>query len=377
MTIAVVSTFVKPPIQEMSVGSAGTPATEHMNSGLDFASMLLGQPFVAAKPLPDDDQPDNSELAIADAGTAATATDPQFLATLGFPPAQQPGSSVLATNPEIDPSRSVRTEALLPSTPTRIAPETPEIRAQTGDERQPAASTPLASDDKPAKFAVAEFAVPSAVPSAEPSGWNTPELRNPASGPGTLAAWPSPKRSGSNQPEPPFAPASSPSTLASLPGNFVSGAALTHDIPHHLQTPLHDPSWASDLGQKLLWFASNEKQLAQLTLHPPQLGSIEITLNLDKDGASAHFVSLNADVRGAIETAVPRLREMFAGTGIALGQVSVGSESFRQQSDGQPEPQHRPRPLADNAILGSDSVNVLSGKTFVTQRGRGLIDIFA
>ena len=217
MTIAVVSTFVKPPIQEMSVGSAGTPATEHMNSGLDFASMLLGQPFVAAKPLPDDDQPDNSELAIADAGTAATATDPQFLATLGFPPAQQPGSSVLATNPEIDPSRSVRTEALLPSTPTRIAPETPEIRAQNGDERQPAASTPLASDDKPAKFAVAEFAVPSAVPSAEPSGWNTPELRNPASGPGTLAAWPSPKRSGSNQPEPPFAPASGPGTLAAWP----------------------------------------------------------------------------------------------------------------------------------------------------------------
>jgi flagellar hook-length control protein FliK len=132
------------------------------------------------------------------------------------------------------------------------------------------------------------------------------------------------------------------------------------------------------LGQKLLWFASHdEKQLAQLTLHPPQLGSIEITLNLDKDGASAHFVSPNADVRGAIETAVPRLREMFAGAGIELGQVSVGSESFRQQPDGQQESSHRPRPLADNAILGSDSANRLSGETFITQRGRGLVDIFA
>ncbi|WP_434735495.1 flagellar hook-length control protein FliK [Candidatus Accumulibacter necessarius] len=38
----------------------------------------------------------------------------------------------------------------------------------------------------------------------------------------------------------------------------------------------------------------------QLTLHPPQLGSIEITLNLDQDGANAHFVSPNAEVRGTL-----------------------------------------------------------------------------
>jgi hypothetical protein len=40
-----------------------------------------------------------------------------------------------------------------------------------------------------------------------------------------------------------------------------------------LQTALRDPSWATDFGQKLLWFAANDKQLAQLTLNPPQLGS--------------------------------------------------------------------------------------------------------
>ena len=241
-----------------------------------------------------------------------------------------------------------------------------------------------------------------AMPSPAQAGTNTFELRDPASNPGTLAAMASPTQSGTktfelrdpaSQPNTlstiPFPepgsnttelrdPASSLSTLAAVPGNAVSGATVTDGTTDHLRTPLRDPSWAGDLGQKLLWFASNEKQLAQLTLHPPQLGSIEITLNLDKDAATAHFVSPHADVRGAIETAVPRLREMFAGTGIELGQVSIGSESFRQQPDGQRESSHRPRPQADNAILDSDSANgLLSGKSFVAQRGRGLIDIFA
>jgi hypothetical protein len=170
-------------------------------------------------------------------------------------------------------------------------------------------------------------------------------------------------------------PANPLNTLPSAP-TPVNGA-VSHDIPHHLQTPLRDPAWASEFGQKLLWFASNEKQLAQLTLHPPQLGSIEITLNLDKDIAKAHFVSSSADVRGAIETAAPRLREMFASAGIELGQVSVGSESLPQQQGGRQEPSHRPRPLADNAILGIASAGDLQGQSFANRRGQGLIDVFA
>ncbi|WP_273703904.1 flagellar hook-length control protein FliK, partial [Candidatus Accumulibacter vicinus] len=276
-------------------------------------------------------------------------------------PASNPGT--LAVMPSLaqsglntfelrDPAGSPGTLAAMPS-PAESGLNTPQLRDPAGS---------------PGTLA--------AIPSSAQSGLNTPQLRDPASQPNMLSTMPPPPEPGPNTTEL-RDPASSPSTLAAVPGNAMSGAAVTDHITDHLRTPLRDSSWAGDLGQKLLWFASNEKQLAHLTLHPPQLGSIEITLNLEKDGATAHFVSPNADVRGAIETAVPRLREMFAGTGIALGQVSVGSESFRQQPDGQQESSHRPRPQADNAILGSDSANGLSSKTFVTQRGHGLIDIFA
>ena len=448
MTLAVVSASFQPPLQAKSVEDTDPPATDPQKHGLDFASILLGLPVIATGPLPEDDKPANHEKVIDDAGTVTAAADPQFLATLGYLPS--PDRSEVASNPEIAPSLPIRSEAPLPSRFSGLGPDTLEIRAKSSNDRQQLASTLLAADDKPAKFAVSQSTIPStkqsgtntpqlrdpasnpgtlaAMPSPAQAGTNTFELRDPASTPGTLAAMPSPTQSGSNTfalrdpasnpgtlaamasptqsgtktfelrdpasqpntlstipfPEPGSNttelrdPASSLSTLAAVPGNAVSGATVTDGTTDHLRTPLRDPSWAGDLGQKLLWFASNEKQLAQLTLHPPQLGSIEITLNLDKDAATAHFVSPHADVRGAIETAVPRLREMFAGTGIELGQVSIGSESFRQQPDGQRESSHRPRPQADNAILDSDSANgLLSGKSFVAQRGRGLIDIFA
>jgi flagellar hook-length control protein FliK len=161
--------------------------------------------------------------------------------------------------------------------------------------------------------------------------------------------------------------------LPSLPGSAGQASAARPDLP----TPLRDPSWASDFGQKLLWFASHDKEVAQLTLHPPQLGSIEITLKLDKDQASAHFVSANAEVRAIIEAATPRLREMFAGAGIELGQTSVGSESPQPQSDSRQEASPQPRRLTDGTILGPDLLGGPPTQSLALNRGHGMVDVFA
>jgi flagellar hook-length control protein FliK len=107
------------------------------------------------------------------------------------------------------------------------------------------------------------------------------------------------------------------------------------------------------------------------------MGPIEISLNLDKGNASASFVSANAEVRDAIETALPRLREMFASAGIELGQANVSAESFRQQSGNGDGQRSSSRWVADNAILGADSAGLLSARTFSVKHGNGLVDIFA
>ena len=142
-------------------------------------------------------------------------------------------------------------------------------------------------------------------------------------------------------------------------------------------TPLRDPAWANDFSQKIVWLASNDKQSAQITLNPPDMGPIEISLNLSKDGANAFFVSTNAEVRETIEAALPRLKEMLADVGIQLGQSNVGSESSRQQMENQEARQGSPRLRADNAILGADLPGTLPGQAVTAQGINGLVNTFA
>jgi flagellar hook-length control protein FliK len=91
------------------------------------------------------------------------------------------------------------------------------------------------------------------------------------------------------------------------------------------------PTWSEGLGQKVVWMVGQQRHSAEIQLNPPNLGPLEVKLTVSQDQVSASFVSHHADVRNAIEAALPRLREMLADSGITLGNVSVGAESFAQQ----------------------------------------------
>lgn len=153
-------------------------------------------------------------------------------------------------------------------------------------------------------------------------------------------------------------------------------APVSRDAPLSITTPVKDAAWTSDFADKIVWLATNDKQSAKLTLNPAHMGPLEISLNIDKGHATASFVSANADVRDALETALPRLREMFANAGISLGQTNVSAESSQQQTEGNPGNGGKARWSSDNAILVADSAAVMPLGTFI-QRGNGTVDIFA
>jgi flagellar hook-length control protein FliK len=93
------------------------------------------------------------------------------------------------------------------------------------------------------------------------------------------------------------------------------------------------PGWDSAFGQKVAWVATQQHQVAELRLNPPSLGPIEVRLVVSDDHANAMFISQHPAVRDAIESAIPRLREMMEASGLTLGNVTVGSHSFTQQQD--------------------------------------------
>ena len=116
----------------------------------------------------------------------------------------------------------------------------------------------------------------------------------------------------------------------------VSGQASTSNAARaatgtegsmQMNSPVGHADWSNELGNKLTWMATAQKQQADLVLNPPQLGRVEISLTVAGDQASATFASPNAEVRELLEDSLPRLREILAGAGINLGEAHVGSES--------------------------------------------------
>ena len=93
---------------------------------------------------------------------------------------------------------------------------------------------------------------------------------------------------------------------------------------------LNTPAWSSALAERAIMVAAQNTNVAQIQLDPPELGSLNIRVQINQDQVSLNFTSPHAHVRDAVEQSLPRLREMFAEQGLALNESSVSD----QQSGG-------------------------------------------
>ena len=145
----------------------------------------------------------------------------------------------------------------------------------------------------------------------------------------------------------------------------------------HLPTHVHDHAWAQGFGERVTWLAKQDIQAAQITLNPPQLGPIQITLSLNGDQATANFGVANADVRQVVENSLPQLREMLASAGIQLGDANVGAQLPQQARDQAAQMAGSRRGTDENAILPAQGNTEAGVSARATRQGSGLVDLFA
>lgn len=132
--------------------------------------------------------------------------------------------------------------------------------------------------------------------------------------------------------------------------------------------------WQGELGQKVFWMVADRQQVAELRLSPPDLGPLQVVLSVNEGEASALFVSHHAAVREAIDSALPRLREMMAQNGITLGNVTVSADAFPRQS-GSPHERQAPAAGTVRTDLAPDQPE--AAFLPVRRTGSGLVDTFA
>ncbi|SFT55826.1 flagellar hook-length control protein FliK [Halomonas saccharevitans] len=113
-------------------------------------------------------------------------------------------------------------------------------------------------------------------------------------------------------------------TGGSMPG-ATAGASATAQAS--LTAPVASPAWSQQLGQQMVRLSQQGgEQRVELKLHPAELGPLSVSLKMGDHGAQAQFVSAHAQVRQALEQAIPQLREALAEQGISLGETSVGEQ---------------------------------------------------
>jgi flagellar hook-length control protein FliK len=136
-------------------------------------------------------------------------------------------------------------------------------------------------------------------------------------------------------------------------------------------------AWSQALGEKIVWMAAGAQQSASLTLNPPNLGPLQVVINVNNDQATASFFAAQPEVRQALEAALPRLREMMSESGIQLGQATVSAEQQQQQFNEAANREARRTATAYPGSGGADDTTVPSLPAQIRQSGRGLVDTFA
>jgi flagellar hook-length control protein FliK len=119
---------------------------------------------------------------------------------------------------------------------------------------------------------------------------------------------------------------------ATLAATGTAAATAPPSLP--IGPPPGQAEWGEAVGQRVLWMVSNKNQVAELRLNPPDLGPVEVKVRHDDDGVRLTFAAGNAAVREALESAAPRLREMFLAEGLNLAQVDIGQRQAGAERDG-------------------------------------------
>lgn len=163
-------------------------------------------------------------------------------------------------------------------------------------------------------------------------------------------------------------------TQLAQPGTI---SAPTSTAGNALAPSVGSAAWSQALGEKIVWMAAGAQQTASLTLNPPNLGPLQVVINVNNDQATASFFAAQPEVRQALEAALPRLREMMNESGIQLGQATVSAEQQQQQYNEAANREARRTATSYPGASSSGDTTIQSLPTQIRQSGRGLVDTFA
>jgi flagellar hook-length control protein FliK len=106
-------------------------------------------------------------------------------------------------------------------------------------------------------------------------------------------------------------------TYTSLSSDFLAGSE----------------EWCQDFGTKIEWMNNENVTKAELSLHPAELGVLDITINTEDDRISINIVTHSEKSREMLESSMPRLTELLKSQGLALENSNISHNSSSEQQN--------------------------------------------
>ncbi|MEP7311690.1 MAG: flagellar hook-length control protein FliK [Pseudomonadota bacterium] len=348
----------------------GTPATATTAASV-FLAMLAGMTAeapVAATVLPQVAAGEDTEAPPEPSDTPLDAATQALIAAL-TPPVPAPATAAAMTKPATNDDTSsdkatgaaaMTGDAAESATLLQLADAT---RAVAVADRQLAAEQRLPDAGKSALIAVAlDAALPGEHSDADDqlANGSNPPLSASATLSATFAA--TPAANGGL--------VFNPLQLVTQLDRAVAQTSGADQAPQTLQHPVGSAHWAEELGSRLTLMAGQGQQSGSLRLTPEHLGPLEVRIDINDDVANVFFGSQHADTRSALNEALPRLRELFAASGLVLGDTGVSRDTPRQDTRAA-DPRRYSTQGQDTSSINTDM------QVSASVRHAGLLDTYA
>ena len=98
---------------------------------------------------------------------------------------------------------------------------------------------------------------------------------------------------------------------------------------------IHKPEGQQQLNEKIRWMVNARNTMAEIRLDPPELGSMQVRVNVQGDAASVSFIVQSQQAKDALADTMPKLRDMLSEQGIELGDAQVRKDNSQSGESGQ------------------------------------------
>jgi flagellar hook-length control protein FliK len=166
----------------------------------------------------------------------------------------------------------------------------------------------------------------------------------------------------------------------SAQSNAINTPKMAPDAPilrgytTSIDVPFSHAEWGDKVAGKLTWLTARNMSVAEIHITPPDMGPMEVKVQVQQDQANISVQSANPVVREQLELHSQRLRDMLSEQGLSLQNFDVSDSGRDQTRDGE---SGSGQPTGDGLMADAEPEDSIGEPGSLDLTWKGEVDIFA